>query len=136
MAGPGDRRGSDRRPPKQSINPQLRKYLQSTEVSRNGSPIWLTLPEIPTAAEMGRYKFVGEERDSIKVPTNNVESAWPSKEAYLESHYRLLREDAVSPLRAAIDEVRAKPNMAEKDSNEHAGLYDNVGDMTFSSYMC
>ena len=109
-----------------SINPQLGGYIYPTEKYHDDQPLWLSMPEVPTAAEMGRFQSSEDAKLKVAVPPNQIRSAWRNKNVYLESHYLLLREDAVAPLRAAIDEVRAKPDMLEKESEEHAGLYDNV----------
>ncbi|MCJ1436993.1 hypothetical protein MMC27_006376 [Xylographa pallens] len=88
---------------------------------------WLTLPELPTSVEVGRLKNGKPTVGEIPVPVNKVDGPWSSKQEYLQSHYELLREDGVASLREAVEEIRAKPELMEKDSQEHAAIYENVG---------
>ena len=88
---------------------------------------WLTLPELPTSVEVGRLKKGKPTVGEIPVPVNKVDGPWSSKQEYLQSHYELLREDGVASLREAVEEIRAKPELMEKDSQEHAAIYENVG---------
>ena len=64
--------------------------------------------------------------EPIPISPNIVEGAWEDSEQYFQSHYELLREDGVAPLRDAVAEVRAKPRIMEADSEESAGIYENV----------
>ncbi|MCJ1286113.1 hypothetical protein MMC26_005456 [Xylographa opegraphella] len=87
---------------------------------------WLTLPELPTSVEVGRLKNGQPAEGDIPVPVNKVDGPWSSKQEYLQSHYELLREDGVASLREAVEEIRAKPELMEKDSQEHSAIYENV----------
>jgi len=71
-----------------------------------GGP-WLTRTEVPTSAEI--LDLVEEGNDEVTIPVNKVEGAWDSKEQYLSSHYDLLREDSIRPLREAVVKIRARP---------------------------
>ena len=104
----------------------IREYFDKVSIL-NTNQSWLTLPEIPTSVEVGRLKDGKPTVGEIPVPVNKVDGAWPSKEEYLQSHYELLREDGVASLREAVEEIRAKPELMEKDSQEHAAIYENVG---------
>ena len=84
------------------------------------------MPEIPTSAEVGLLKDGKPVLDEVPVSANIIEGAWEDKEQYLQSHYELLREDGVAPLRDAVAEVRAKPRMTEVESQEHAAIYESV----------
>ena len=90
---------------------------------------WLTLPELPTSAEIGRLENGRPTIGEIPIPINKIKGPWFSKEEYLQSHYELLREDGVAPLREAVEEIRAKPDLMEKDSKEHAAIYENVSEL-------
>ncbi|MCJ1290377.1 hypothetical protein MMC34_001913 [Xylographa carneopallida] len=103
----------------------IREYFDKVSIL-NTNQSWLTLPEIPTSVEVGRLKDGKPTVGEIPVPVNKVDGAWPSKEEYLQSHYELLREDGVASLREAVEEIRAKPELMEKDSQEHAAIYENV----------
>lgn len=43
---------------------------------------------------------------TLELTENTVVGPYISKEEYLESHYKLLREDAVAPLRDVISEIQ------------------------------
>jgi len=103
----------------------IREYVNFS-ISSPDQP-WLELPELPMAEEVGG--FVGDKPAKLEhvLRPNKIVGPWGSKEEYLRSHYELLREDAVAPLRGAVEEFHAKPNMMEKDSMEHAGIYEKVG---------
>ena len=106
-----------------NLNLNVRKYVLSDPVDDN-SPSWVSTREIPSTLEIK-----GEDADMdepIDIPVNKVMAPWESKEEYLEHHYQLLREDAVSPLRNAVAEVRKSPNLYEKDSIEDAAIYTKV----------
>lgn len=97
---------------------------------------WITIPEIPTAAEIMPPKqpatFQQEiwddyKKDPVydpKLPVNIVDGAWPSTKAYQEAHYRLLREDAIAPLRNAVANVQQNPGM---DEDKETRIYTHVG---------
>ena len=57
---------------------------------------------------------------------NIVDGPWPSKIDYLRSHYLLLREDALRPLREAVEHVRSMPDLDEDPSRATIGIYDQV----------
>lgn len=104
----------------------IRKYFANNPEGSSEDP-WLSLPEIPTTKEIGNIV------DGILLPygtvvlqPNKIAAPWASKAEYLKSHYELLREDAVCPLRDVVEEFRAKPWMLERQSVEKAGIYENV----------
>lgn len=84
---------------------------------------WLNKSEIPSSAEINDSD---EEHEEIPVPVNNVAGQWVDRQEYLKSHHLLLREDAVSPLRNVVSEVRNEPHIMEQDSQEDAGIYEKV----------
>ena len=47
-----------------------------------------------------------------------------------ESHYSLLREDAVAPLRDVVSEVQVYHHLMEKDSDNGAFIYEKVAPLT------
>lgn len=57
---------------------------------------------------------------------NKVDGGWSSKEKYLRTHYKLLREDAIRKLREGIAAFRDSPSMDESASQGRICLYDNV----------
>jgi helicase required for RNAi-mediated heterochromatin assembly 1 len=85
---------------------------------------WLGRPEIPSPNELNGD---GDDPDAeIEIPVNNIGGPWQSITEYLSAHYRLLREDAVAPLRNVVSEVRAETGIMEKDSQENASIYEKV----------
>ena len=100
----------------------------------DGSPEWLRKREIPSSLEIQGEDENATIEEDIELEVNRVHAAWESKEKYLESHYRLLREDAVTPLRNAVSEVRENPYLTEKDSVEDAAIYEKV--LSFYDLRC
>ena len=90
------------------------------------SPEWTRKREIPSSLEIKGEDENATIEEEIEIAVNQVHTAWDSKEQYLEAHYRLLREDAVTPLRDAVAEVRENPHIVEKDSLENAAIYEKV----------
>ena len=113
----------------------IREYF-SGQNNHDRLPTWRTMPEIPTSSEVGMLQSGKPVLEPIPISPNIVEGAWEDSEQYFQSHYELLREDGVAPLRDAVAEVRAKPRMMEADSQEYAGIYENVStlqDLTFTT---
>lgn len=81
---------------------------------------WLCQPEVPTSAEI-----LLTEDSEIMLPANKIDEAWKNKDKYLKAHYNLLREDAVSPLRDAVELFRRTPEMMENDSTV-VSIYEKV----------
>ena len=93
---------------------------------------WRKLQEVPSAKEIlseglkayeGHGQIPGEEP---QLPENIVDSPWVSKEKYVSTHYQLLREDVVAPLRNAVASYRANPMMNDDDC---VSIYTNVSDI-------
>ena len=98
-----------------------------TRVSNDdGTAEWLRKREIPSSLEIKGEDENAAIEAEIEIEVNRVHAAWESKAKYLETHYRLLREDAVTPLRNAVAEVRESPMITEKDSFENAAIYEKV----------
>ncbi|KAI9755693.1 MAG: hypothetical protein M4579_004191 [Chaenotheca gracillima] len=129
------------KPPSIKPNPVLRDYWTFLEKQTRGLG-WRSLPEMPAASEIFRPK-VGSARgtsggndtdiestnggvtepEMLELPANRIDGSWRDKEEYLGSHYALLREDVISPLRDAVTEVQANPSMTESNS---ICIYENV----------
>lgn len=115
------------------VNNDIREYYALSKKPVTGGT-WLDKPEIPGSSEILR------EKPMFKSPTSQAlieveESARPHKieggyennEDYLRTKYELFREDAIRPLREAIDEVRAEPFKDEAEyKNQSIGIYDPV----------
>ncbi|KAI0585805.1 Superfamily I DNA and RNA helicase and helicase subunits [Pyrenophora tritici-repentis] len=113
-------------------NQDIRDYLQLAKKPVI-SGAWLRKPEIPTSSEVLCVKsdFSNSEQNLIEIEENirphKIEGAYENKEDYLRTTYELLREDAIRPLREALDEFRADPFKDEAEyNNQGIGVYDPV----------
>jgi helicase required for RNAi-mediated heterochromatin assembly 1 len=91
---------------------------------------WLDKPEIPAPSEVLREQSFTNEAlidAGENLCPHKIEGAYEDNEDYLRTKYELLREDAVRPLREAIDEIRADPFKYESEyNNQSIGIYDPV----------
>lgn len=104
----------------------IRDYVKSfRNIEASNPSSWLSKSEIPSSTEIN-----GEGQDNtdepVAVPVNKPVGQWDSKELYLSDHYLLLREDAVSPLRNVVSELRNEPTIMEDNSQENASIYEKV----------
>lgn len=102
------------------LNPDIAKYVREQDAINKGSQPddWLSLPEIPPPSEI-----LIPEGESVVLPRNRIDQPWTKKERYLKAHYKLLREDAVAPLREAVAKFRKDPlRMGDNDIR----IYDEV----------
>lgn len=98
-------------------------YLRNVRQIGDPDPTsWLNKTEVPSPEEINDP----DDEYEIEVPVNKVAGQWVDKQEYLKSHHLLLREDAVSPLRNAVSEVRNEPHIMEQDSQEDAAIYEKV----------
>lgn len=56
------------------------------------------------------------QNDAEELPHNQVDSVWPSKNAYLGAHYRLVRREGTEALRYAVNKY--KSNTAASDDED------------------
>ncbi|MCJ1309916.1 hypothetical protein MMC25_003577 [Agyrium rufum] len=115
------------RPPA-TPSPEVRDYLIRSKMPNTARDLedWTNKAELPTAEEVNvAHTFSDEFINYDNIPKNKKVGAWHSKEEYLESHYGLLREDAIASLRAAIQEVKLAPRLMEKQQG-NGYLYDHV----------
>lgn len=116
-------RDSMPRSPPMTLNRRIREYAiagQPTDPSH-----WTGFREVPSPSEVfdeGRM----EHSTTIEIARNTVVGPYISKEDYLETHYSLLREDAVAPLRDVVSEMQVYPHLMEKDSDNNAHIYEKV----------
>ncbi|CAG8919275.1 unnamed protein product [Penicillium salamii] len=100
-------------------NREVGQYFAS---SRDEIPSgWQSKPEIPDETEILGTENGGSP-NTVLFP-NIIDGPWESKEKYLEAHYRLLREDAVGPLRDAVAMIRDKP---ERRDERGLAVYESV----------
>ncbi|KAJ6130269.1 ATP binding protein [Penicillium capsulatum] len=79
---------------------------------------WKALPEVPSAEEV-----MVSSGDTIYFKENLVDCPWGSTGDYLETHYKLIREDAIAPLRDAVAHVCNTPSM---DDTNDISIYEKV----------
>ena len=76
------------------VNHSIRQYFKdSGQRPQNESPHWANSPEIPLPNEIW-HPAEEEQEDEVELQENIVVGPYPSKDEYLECHYKLLREDA------------------------------------------
>ena len=93
-----------------TLNLDIRHYVekQSRITGREGRDAWLDQEELPANEEI----FENQDQ-AVELAPNKVRGKWKSVDKYLKAHYALLREDAVSPLRDAVDTFRKTPDMSD-----------------------
>lgn len=108
-------------------NSTIRDYLKGfRNIEASNPSSWLSKSEIPSSVEINGEGQDTVEDDTVAVPINKINGQWESKEEYLSGHYLLLREDAISPLRNVVSELRNEPTIMESDSQESASIYEKV----------
>lgn len=107
---------------KVKLNPDIRKYMRQQEsiVASAEEGHWLKRPEIPSNEEIGRVPL---EDETVELLPNKQRGKWKSKDRYLEAHFELLREDAISPLQAAVESFCKDPDMVD---NHSMAIYEKV----------
>ena len=101
------------------LNMGPREYFQAQrKITQENPDNWRSLPDIPRKAEIART-----DDKAILIPANKVDRKWKSKEKYLRTHYELLREDSIAPIREAVDAVRKSPGMLD---NKDLAVYEKV----------
>ena len=110
--------------PSVTLNMSIREYAKIANQPADKSH-WTGFREVPSSSEVfdeGRT----EHATTLEITGNTVVGPYISKEEYLESHYKLLREDAVAPLRDVVSEIQVYPHLMEKDSDNNAYIYEKV----------
>ena len=90
----------------------IRKYMATVAPREGASSSWSTKPEIPSPEELLGIDD-GSDDGAVDLYPNKIDGPWPSTKVYLQTHYELLREDAVAPLRDAVAYVRQDPRMGD-----------------------
>lgn len=109
-------------------NGDIWEYFQDAQKPVTNAGSWIHKPEVPTSAEIlpnCQVGFVtGEQMIDFEeeLRPNRVEGAYESNEEYLSTQYELLREDAIRPLRQAVEEVRKDPWRDECDYPQSSGI--------------
>ncbi|PGH16195.1 hypothetical protein AJ79_01962 [Helicocarpus griseus UAMH5409] len=110
--------------PSITLNKDIQAYVEETRRAAGGDS-WTSKPELPTNNEvLGKNENGGSSDENVVgLLPNQLQGPWPSTGMYLKTHYDLLREDAVAPLRDAVAYVREDPQM--KDSPDVC-IYEKV----------
>ncbi|KAI1258925.1 P-loop containing nucleoside triphosphate hydrolase protein [Xylariaceae sp. FL1019] len=98
---------------KEHVRPEV---SDSNKDEQDGDPEWLSLPEIPSAEVFNPNWQDPSHLDQMNsLLPNNWQTPWTSKDTYLETHYRLQREEAVTMLRFSVKKYREAPTMGDDD---------------------
>lgn len=104
---------------KEQLNRGIRTYVAAASAppANNAKP-WLCKAEVPTTEEI-----LDDEEEPLQLPENRLDKPWPNRRRYLETHYELLREDAISPLRDAVAQFKSNPSM---DDDDQVAVYEKA----------
>jgi helicase required for RNAi-mediated heterochromatin assembly 1 len=107
------------------VNADIRSYVQKQDSIVIHAPEghWTGKPEIPTVDEIILNGSIPH------ILPNKRSGAWKTKDKYLKAHYQLLREDAVGPLREAVEDFERNPAMMD---NQKIAIYEKVHIVGFS----
>ncbi|RYC61914.1 hypothetical protein CHU98_g4287 [Xylaria longipes] len=105
------------------VGPEYREELEiiqaHTKFYRPESadlPAWQSYPEIPTARDLNPDWQDPEDLEMIhSLLPNNWQHPFPNKNTYLETHYRLQREEAIAMLRFSVKKYREDSSMEDDD---------------------
>jgi helicase required for RNAi-mediated heterochromatin assembly 1 len=109
---------------------RVREYVQKQRQAADAKS-WLSRPELPSTNEVmdipEGWEMTDPDDGTIILEPNKAFGPWDDKEHYLSTHYELLREEAVRPLREAVAFIRASPEATEAINNgKGIGIYDKV----------
>jgi len=94
----------------------IQKHLNFDQSNFSGVPEWRTYPEIPTAEDLNPDWDNPEHLEKIhSLLPNTWDRPWSDKNTYLETHYRLQREESISMLRYSIKKYRQDSGMLDDD---------------------
>lgn len=90
--------------PQQTLDPTMKAIREHVFHEPRGQKAWQLMPELPAASEIMVAQAKAE-----PLPENPIDSAWASKDDYLETHYRLLRREGTEALRYAVNKYKSNP---------------------------
>ncbi|KAI1343297.1 P-loop containing nucleoside triphosphate hydrolase protein [Xylariaceae sp. FL0016] len=94
----------------------IKQHLNYTHSATPGQQ-WRNYPEIPTSRDLNPdWNDPSQLAEIRNIHPNIIDRPWPSKQSYLEAHYRLQREEAISLLRWAARQFRETPEMMDDDN--------------------
>lgn len=92
---------------------EIRAYIAAGSAAEGEQKSWTAKPEMPSPNEILAVDDEEDSEEVVDLMPNHISGPWPSAELYLKTHYELLREDAVAPLRDAVAYVRQNPRMRD-----------------------
>lgn len=117
----------------------LREHVSKAFTRINFRETWRNLPEVPSSEEILQdvrwedlsapeqpldYQKLAEPTEfDPRLPHNTIDGSWSSKEEYLGFHYRILREDAVAPLRQSVAAFKKNHDMRD---TQDTSIYTDV----------
>ncbi|KAI1800239.1 P-loop containing nucleoside triphosphate hydrolase protein [Daldinia bambusicola] len=111
----GDYNGSDGLDPQDEL--EIIKHHVYFEQNLPPSPPaqeWRSYPEIPTSQDLNPDWDDQEQLDKMRnLLPNTWQQPWESKNTYLETHYRLQREEGITMLRHSIRKFKDDPTMMD-----------------------
>ena len=115
------------------MNNDIHKYQENAKKPVVNAGSWIEKPEVPTSAELMVNCQISFPDETIidleeELRPNRIDGPYQSNEEYLGTQYELLREDAIRPLRQAIEEVRRNPwwNESKYPPSRAIGIYEPV----------
>ncbi|KAI0413221.1 P-loop containing nucleoside triphosphate hydrolase protein [Xylaria grammica] len=115
MEHPMEHHGSMGREYKNELE-TIKYHVKFDRSGSAGLPEWQTYPEIPTARDLN--PDWNDPADIARIDSllpNNWQHPFPDKNTYLETHYRLAREEAIALLRFSVKKYREEPRMVDDD---------------------
>ncbi|KAI1127248.1 P-loop containing nucleoside triphosphate hydrolase protein [Nemania abortiva] len=92
----------------------IQKHVKFTHTGCSNLPEWRTYPEIPTARDLNPNWDDPEDLERIhSLLPNDWQQPFADKNTYLETHYRLQREEAIATLRYSIKKYREDPTIVD-----------------------
>ncbi|KAI1635216.1 P-loop containing nucleoside triphosphate hydrolase protein [Biscogniauxia mediterranea] len=106
----------------QSQIPGIQRELDTIKQHVNYEPVsvsgqgWCAYPEIPTARDLNPdWDDPAQRAEITHLLPNTWQRPWSDKNTYLETHYRLQREEAITMLRFSIRKFRDCPLMMDDE---------------------
>ncbi|CAG8649688.1 13822_t:CDS:10 [Funneliformis caledonium] len=116
----GGKNNRDNRDNRDKLSPILPNLFEIVKPEKKG---FRAIPIIPTEKEI----LAPQPED---IPINRIDKPYDSMDEYLETHYKLLREDCLRPLRKGIQFFRTKPEENNRDLRVYVKV--NLVGVTFA----
>ncbi|KAI1359387.1 P-loop containing nucleoside triphosphate hydrolase protein [Xylaria arbuscula] len=94
----------------------IQQHVKFDQTGANDLPEWQSFPELPTARDLNPDWDNREDLERVNsLLPNDWQQPFHDKNTYLETHYRLQREEAIAILRYSVKKYRELPSMADDD---------------------